>query len=229
MEAVTAPLWERPGLRHAAGDTLRPGGFELTDRAAEFIGLTPGVRVLDVGSGLGATVARLRARYGADAWGVEPSCVQVERAFGPAHLIRGQGDVLPFRSNVFQAVFCECVLSLLPNPAAGLAEFGRVLASSGYLVLTDLCQREGGRCGCGTAASTVTGGASCADRAVPVADTLELVAEHGFDVVLVEDHDRYLRDLAARLILAGEPAAACGRGLGYYLLIARKRGENRAG
>jgi len=220
-----APLWERSALRDAAGDTLRPGGFDLTDRAAEFIGLTPGRRVLDVGSGLGATVARLRARFGADAWGVEPSSVQTERAGSRAHLVRAVGDTLPFRSGSFDAVFCECVLSLLPDPAAGIGEFVRVLAPSGHLVLTDLCAGPGGErgCGCGSA-SLADAGASCADRAMPVASVRALAEEHGLDVLLVEDHARHLRDLAARLLLAGETLVPCGSGLGYYLMIARKRG-----
>jgi len=224
VDAV-APLWERPALRDAAGDTLRPGGFDLTDRAAERIGLTPGRRVLDVGSGLGATVARLRARYGADAWGVEPSAVQAGRAGSRAHLIRAVGDALPFRSGFFDAVFCECVLSLMPDPAAGIGEFARVLAPSGHLVLADLCAGSGaGRaCGCGTA-SVPDAGASCADRAMPVAAVRALVEAQGMDVLVVEDHARHLRDLAARLLLAGETGAPCGRGLGYYLMIARKGG-----
>lgn len=222
---TAAPLWERSALRDAAGETLRPGGFALTDRAAERIGLTPGRRVLDVGSGLGATVARLRARYGADAWGVEPSAVQAERAGSRAHLVCAVGEALPFRSGFFDAVFCECVLSLLPDPAAGMGEFARVLAPSGHLVLTDLCAAAdaGHGCGCGPTAIPAAG-PSCADRAMPVAAVRALAEAHGLDVVVVEDHARHLRDLAARLLLAGEAGVPCGRGLGYYLMIARKRG-----
>jgi len=213
-----APLWERPALRRAAGETLRPGGFALTDRACGLIGLAPGWRVLDVGSGLGATVARLRARHGVDAWGVEPSGVQAARA-GSAHLVRARGEALPFRAGCFDAVFCECVLSLLPDAGAGMNEFFRVLRPGGFLVLADLCA-PGGACGGPDPKAD-----SCADRAVPVSAVRALAEGCGFAVRLVEDHSRHLRDLAARLILAGEPLPGCGRGLGYYLMIATRQGE----
>ena len=224
MVDACAPLWERPVLRQAAGETLRPGGFALTDRACELIGVAPGWRVLDVGSGLGATVARLRARYGADAWGVEPSGTQAARS-GSAHLVRGLGDALPFGSGTFDAVFCECVLSLLPDAGAGLDEFHRVLAPGGFLVLADLCASSGS-CGCGPAGDASPGGpGSCADRAPSVSAVRALAEARGFSVRAVEDHSRHLRDLAARLILAGEPPARCGRGLGYYLMITTKQGD----
>jgi hypothetical protein len=51
------------------------------------------------------------------------------------------------------------------------------------------------------------------------------VADAGFQVVQVEDHTRLLKDLAAKLLLAGETGQACGcrSGLGYFLMIARKK------
>lgn len=214
------PLWETMELRAAAGETLRPGGFALTDRAAEMIGVVPGWLVLDVGSGLGATVERLRSRYGAEAWGVEASTTQIERGVDPSLLIPARGDALPFADQAFQAVFCECVLSLFSEPAQGLDEFCRVLKPGGYLVLADLHAADRPDWGSG----------SCADRAVPLAATQTMVREAGFTIRLVEDHSHYLRDLAARLLMAGEERyCSCDRNLGYYLLIAQKEGVCRAG
>jgi len=213
------PLWEKPALRAIAGETLRPGGFSLTDRAAELIGVIPGWRVLDVGSGLGATVERLRSRFGADAWGVESSRAQIERG-GGANIIQAQGDALPFQSEDFEAVFCECVLSLFVDPQKGLAEFYRVLQPQGYLVIADL-HAEG---------RSLPDGSSCAGRAVPLAVTRERVEACGFTVRLVEDHSRQLKDLAAKLLFAGgETSGACDGRLGYYLMIAQKGGEPRVG
>nr|WP_286181815.1 class I SAM-dependent methyltransferase [Desulfovibrio sp. Huiquan2017] len=208
-------MWEREELRAVAGRTLRPGGFELTDRAADHIGAVPGWRVLDVGAGLGATVARLRSRYGVQAWGVEPSADQLIRAQGAPGLVRARGDQLPFLPEIFDALFCECVFSLFEDRAVGLAEFRRVLRPGGFLVLSDLC-----------AASSVPGdGASCADRAAPLAETARLVRDGGFTVEVLEDHSAHLRDLAARLAWAGDGGACgCGRGLSYFLMIARKQG-----
>lgn len=211
----TRPLWERPVLRETAGDTLRPGGFALTDRAAEAMGMVPGWRVLDVGCGLGATVGRLRSRFGAEAYGVEASPGQIRQASG-AGMVHGMGDCLPFRDHSFSAVFCECVLSLFPDAEVGLAEFYRVLEPGGFLALSDLHAQD----------DRMSESASCDGRAIPLSRTRAMVEAAGFDVLLVEDHSRLLKDLAAKLLFAGENGQGCGcrSGLGYFLMIARRTG-----
>lgn len=222
MSTVARALWETHELRLAAGDTLRPGGFALTDRAAELAGIRPGWRVLDVGCGLGATVGRLRGRFGAQAWGVEPSPTQINCAPDPSALVRGQGDELPFRAAAFDAVFCECVLSLFDDQSRGLKEFHRVLKPGGYLALTDLCSDS----------APVEGG-SCADRARSLPDIRRMAEKSGFSVLVTEDHSHHLKELAARLVFAGSgvgTGCGCGRkGLGYYLMIAQRQGATDAG
>src|SRR5262245_52844651 len=112
--AVTAGYWERDGLERAilcalaaAGrdvdaltvDALAPadhfhgGGKAATDRLARLAGIGPGMRVLDVGGGLGGP-ARTLATYGAHVTVVDvtESFVRTAAAFtarpGLAH--RGQ-------------------------------------------------------------------------------------------------------------------------------------------
>ncbi len=214
----TVPLWEKPVLRQAAGETLRPGGFRLTDRAAEVMGLVPGCRVLDVGSGLGATVGRLRSRFGVEAYGVESSGQQILRAGSQSGLVQAQGDSLPFQAESFSAIFCECVFSLFSDPRAGLREFLRVLEPGGYLALSDLYSQD----------AWTSEISSCAGRAIPFSETREMVESQGFAVCLVEDHTAYLKELAAKLVFAGDEdgqACGCRRRLGYYLMIAQKKGS----
>jgi len=220
---VQSPLWEQPVLRQAAGRTLRPGGFTITDRAANFMNLLPGWRVLDVGCGLGATVGRLRSRYGASAFGVEPSSSQLELVERNTGLIQALGTELPFMDGSFHALFCECVLSLLPSPKSGLKEFHRVLRPNGFLVLSDLYAKD----------SVQSDDKSCAARAIPLDETRSALHGAGFEILLEEDHSASLKQLAARLLFsagAESPACSCGRrGLGYYLMIVQKRGSEHAG
>lgn len=218
---IEAPLWERPAMRAIAGNTLRPGGFSITDRAAEFIGMLPGWRVLDVGCGLGATMHRLRARFGARTYGVELSASQLARTGDSAGMVMAAGDRLPFRADLFHALFCECVFSLLDDRRSALRHTHRILRPGGFLVLSDLCAE-----GAGTPEAD-----SCAGRAGPLPDTLRLVKDCGLDIMLVEDHSPRLRELAARLAFAGENGGgrSCGGRLGYYLMIARKPEVNNAG
>lgn len=214
------PLWERPELRVAAGHTLRPGGFDLTDRALEHVGALPGWRVLDVGSGLGATVDRLRSRYGVEAWGVESSAEQIARSGRSDAVIQARGDCLPFAGESFNAVLCECVLSLLDDRKAGVAEFGRVLRPGGFLILSDFD------------APGTTAGGSCVSRAEPLYLVQERLEASGFSVRLVEDHTEQLKELAARLVFAGggeDAFCACGGRPRYYLMIAQKKGTDHDG
>ena len=180
--------------------------------------MLPCLRVLDVCSGLGATVNRLCSRYGAKAYGVEPSSDQIRRAPKGTNLIQAHGETLPFGNEVFDMVLCECVLSLFPDPESGLEEASRVLRPSGFLVLSDLYALN---------FSPVKSG-SCAQGARPLSATRAMVEASGFTVLLVEDHSRLLKELAARLLFAGkgdQSACACSdrRDLGYYLMIAQKR------
>lgn len=216
MTEPTAPLWEQPELRAAAGATLRPGGFTLTDRGAEFIGLVPGWCVLDGGSGLGATVGRLRSRFGAEALGVELSADQIALADTPSGLIQAKGERLPFQSAAFDAIFCECVFSLFDDQPGGLQEFHRTLKPDGFLVLADLCAQQG----------QLSSEPSCAARAMPLSAIQRMVEAQGFAVRLIEDHSHFLKELAARLIWAGvenKQPCGCDRSLGYFMMIAQKK------
>ncbi|MGE4552924.1 MAG: DVU_1556 family methyltransferase [Desulfovibrionaceae bacterium] len=221
-----APLWRRETLRRAGAGVLRPGGLDLTDRAAELSGLAPRWRVLDAGCGSGAAVRRLRARHGALAVGLDLDLAAAAGHFPKAPpLVRADMARLPFADAGFHMVLCECVLSLARDPDAVLAEFARVLRPGGRLALSDLYLTGDAP---GPAGHTPAAPAGCAAGARPRPELEARLAAAGFVLTRFEDHSIRLRELAARLVLAGEPAAGlagpcCGAARpGYGLWLARR-------
>lgn len=234
---------QTPELRQAAGQTLRPGGLDLTQRALATCDLAPGARVLDLGCGLGASAAFLAER-GMTALGLDSAADKLAeaRSLHPGlALIQADAQDPPLARASLEGVFCECVLSLCPRPEAVLAACCRLLRPGGWLVLSDLYLRRPE-----LAPATAAGpGGGCLAGAKGKGALLELVASAGLELALWEDHSRLLNQLAARLVfvcgsLAGLWAFlglgdGCGADPrpakpGYYLLLARnpEDGHGRA-
>lgn len=210
------PLWEKSILRDAAGNTLRPGGFILTNRAVTLTGLPVNARVLDVGCGLGATVNHLRTQHDFKACGIDYSPRQLSEALPNLPLTRADGSHLPFANSSFDAIFCECVLSLLPDKEQTVSEFKRVLKDNGKLIISDLYQRGNKQIQC------LNG--SCAGSPLYLGRIEQILKQQGMHIVTIEDYSRLLVELAAKLVFAGEKPPArnqnCCERPGYMLMIA---------
>jgi len=104
-----------------------------------------GHRLLEIGAGIGLTVAMARKRFGAHAYGVEPGAdeyggasliaADLLAAYGlPRHLVmQGVGEHLPFRDAAFTVVISSNVLEHVDNPRQVIAEALRVLSPGGFL------------------------------------------------------------------------------------------------
>ncbi|BBO84879.1 SAM-dependent methyltransferase [Desulfosarcina ovata subsp. sediminis] len=226
--------YESEAVRAVTGPAIRPGGLDLTRRAAGYCRLGPGGRVLDVGCGTGASLDLLARRFGARTIGIDlsPMLLGVARQNDPPlSVMRGNALALPLKSGMLRAVFFECVLSLVPDPAAALAEAHRVLQAAGRLVVADIYrQSEGG----GPDPGPWAGVGGCLRGAVGPRTLLQRIHHAGFDSLLWEDHSDRLKALAAQLAWAGlslkpwwrdtfPDGAACRMRPGYFLLVARKR------
>ena len=229
MPPAVAP-YEREDVRRATGETLRPGGMALTERALALCQFPAGAKVLDVGSGTGATLARLR-QEGLAAAGLDYSAALLTLAKArQAPLIRAQATALPVATDTLDGLFCECVLSAVNQPEPMLTEIARVLRPGGLFVLTDLYLRPG------PAALPTSPG--CAGGAVYQDVLLERLSRHGLVPQRFEDHTRLLAELTGRLIfelgsarqvlamITGREPACDGRGskprFGYCLVVAAK-------
>ncbi|MBU0962193.1 MAG: methyltransferase domain-containing protein [Proteobacteria bacterium] len=232
-------LCEQKELQRMTGDTLRPGGLELTNRAMQFCNLPAHSTVLDVGCGYGQTMALLSAQFGLHVMGLDPaeSMLRKTAELLPASLIfQADAAAIPVRSNFFDALIAECVLSLLADMQASLEEMHRVLVQGGRLVLTDIYARKENF----LPGVPQSGIHSCFNGAVSIDTIRECLQAAGFTILLLEDHTRFLRQLAGQIIFSfgsleafwqlfmgvDKAATTCGSIAnakpGYYLLIAAK-------
>ena len=224
-----APAYEREEFCRVAGETLRPGGLELTGRGAILAEFAPGDRLLDLGCGPGATLRYLGGQ-GCAVCGLDASAELAGRARDKGPVVRGLGQSLPFAGAAFDGVFCECVLSASGDGPGLLDEIARVLRPGGRLVLSDLFLRSGGPTAEGT---------GCAAGAVSWETLRDRLAAAGLAPHIFEDHTRLLTELACRLTFAlgsaksvvamltgRDPACASAAGprprFGYCLVIAQK-------
>lgn len=143
LRSVLWPAAERTGS--PAGDEgpdssseVAFGNLESNVRFLDRYGdCRPGARILEVGSGRGALLAHLR-RQGCDVVGLDRRhqlLRDARRQHGPAPLVQGTGQQLPFPDRAFDVVLSFDVLEHLPDPDAHLAEVRRVLAPRGVYLL----------------------------------------------------------------------------------------------
>lgn len=222
-------------LVEAAGDTLRPGGLELSEHLLGFGNFQSNSRILDAGCGMGSTTRYLSRSGHLKAVGVDSSVAMIAAARSYSNdvpLVLAALERLPFGEARFNGVVCECVLSQTAVKTV-LAEFQRVLRVNGVLLVSDLYRRSAGP---DPAAEQATG-----NRLATKEQTEAILKDAGFTIEHWEDRTRDLRQLAIRLIMApGSPGEnlfdwrgpgnvlnGCGtdlrcRDLGYYLLAARR-------
>jgi len=147
-------------IQAAIGTTKHMGGLLSTRDLMRLSRLQPGERVLDVGSGAGASTCYLAQKAGCEVVGIDLHAGMV--ALGSARVTRKglqdqvqirQGDVtrLEFSDGSFDAVLCESVLAFVEEKQKALEECWRVLKPGGRIALNEVvwlqpptaAQREG--------------------------------------------------------------------------------------
>lgn len=95
---------------------------------ADFAGVEPGMRALDVGAGTGALTAEL-VRRGADASAAEPSEPFVDSLrsqFPDVDIRQGGAEELPWPNDSFDVALAQLVVAFMSDAHAGVREMGRV-------------------------------------------------------------------------------------------------------
>ena len=128
-------------------DQLHLGGRRASRSLAAQGELAPGSRVLDVGCGTGGASRLLAAEFGAEVTGVDITAAFIEvagwlsRATGlddRTRFLCADAAQTPLASATFDAVWCQHALMNMPDIAAVLAEWRRLLVPGGTLLLHEV-------------------------------------------------------------------------------------------
>ncbi|MBB3190499.1 class I SAM-dependent methyltransferase [Halomonas cerina] len=139
---------DRLTLDDIAGiDQLHLGGRRASRSLAVLGRLKPGSRVLDLGCGTGGASRLLAAEYGAEVTGVDITAAFIEvaawlsQATGMADRTRflcADAAALPLQEASFDVVWCQHALMNMPDLAAVLTEWRRLLVPDGKLLLHEV-------------------------------------------------------------------------------------------
>ncbi len=134
-------------------DEFHIRGREATVELANRASLRPGLRVLDVGSGLGGSARYLAVEHQCRATGIDLTKEYVDVANTLAELVgledavefhQGSALEIPFDDGTFDMVWTEHVQMNIADKRAFYAEITRVLAPGGRLLFHDIFQGTGG-------------------------------------------------------------------------------------
>lgn len=227
-------LYESDFMRQVTGDTIRPGGIAITEKAVPLANLPLKAEILDVGCGCGVTMEFLANQFAYAVTGIDPSRELIDRAWkrnAKLNIIRGKGENLPFKDNAFDGVISECSLSVVDDVVLVLAEIGRVLRKKGKLIISDLYIKDDQRKR--EINNPVDG---CLKGVMTKDNIIEIVTKHNFDICFWQDCSEYLTSLLCQMIMNNHSiqefwsnvmncdAHHLSRSVkyGYYLLIAEK-------
>ncbi|OBR91296.1 demethylrebeccamycin-D-glucose O-methyltransferase [Clostridium ragsdalei P11] len=137
--------YESDDMKNITGETLRPGGFTLTDKAVKFCKLSSKDSIMDLGCGTGATLNYLCEKYNISAVGLDPSQKLINKGkelYKNLKFICGKGEKIPFHNAEFNGVFAECTLSLMENLNNVIGDVFRILKPGGWFIITDVYARK---------------------------------------------------------------------------------------
>jgi ubiquinone/menaquinone biosynthesis C-methylase UbiE len=131
----------------AAVDEFHIGGQEITRELARQVMLQPGMRILDVGCGLGGACRLFAEEYGCHATGIDITTeyIDIAKRFSQltnlhegTNFVLGSATDLPFADKSFDFVFTQHVQMNIADKKKLYAEIARVLVPGGRFVYYDV-------------------------------------------------------------------------------------------
>jgi SAM-dependent methyltransferase len=128
-------------------DEFHVGGLEATKAFAEFMGLKPGMHVLDVGCGIGGPARYFAAEHGVRVMGIDltaefvrtaESLTKLVHLDGKASFEQGSALAMPFKAGSFDAAYMFHVGMNIADKNALFQDVARVLKSGARFSIYDL-------------------------------------------------------------------------------------------
>ncbi len=170
-------------------ETLHPGGFALTRRTAELLGLQTGMRLLDVSSGRGTQAVYYTRNFGVTVVGVDlaDDMIAAARERSAAAGLddrvtfqKGDSQNLPFADACFDAVVNECAVGIPDDSQRVLDEMVRVVKPGGAVAIHESLWR----------------------RSLPEAEKVELAERYGTTPLAAEEWKAMLHKAGVAEIVA---------------------------
>ncbi|HKR49901.1 MAG TPA: class I SAM-dependent methyltransferase [Pseudonocardiaceae bacterium] len=204
LAASGADLAELDPDALAPVDEFHIGGRQATVELADQLDLRPGLRVLDVGCGMGGASRYLARRFGVRVAGVDltPEFVEVARELtarcrldGLVEIQQASGTDLPFQGGTFDAACLLHVAMNIEDKAALFAEIRRVLVPGGRFGLYEVMRTGDGEVGYPVPWATVAATSFLLDPA----GYRQLLGEAGFEVFSDRNRREFALDSFAQL------------------------------
>lgn len=195
FKACCSAFYRSPLARLAFGESLHPGGFELTRDLATKMNLPRGSRVLDLASGNGATVAFLSDAFRWNVVGVDYDARPNGGTIAPG--LSADAERLPLRAASMDGAVSECSMSLLPGGIAAVTELFRVVAPGGRIGISDMTLEDTATLS--KTLRTALAAVACVATALPRDSYVHLLRTAGFESIEAVDRPDALRALLADL------------------------------
>lgn len=204
VKSCCAAAYGSDWARLLIGDSMHPGGSELTVRLGASLGLGPESRVLDVAAGRGASALTLAQSFGCEVAGIDLSADCMQAALihstesgltGRLTFALGDAEFLPYDDAVFDAVVCECAYCTFPDKALAAREMARVLKPGGKLGLSDLVRRGD----LPPELQTLAGWVACVTDARPESEYIAYLESAGLRNLKTESQDAELIRLVEQI------------------------------